>query len=183
VFKTEHLAPTDVRMVVTGADPARRIVHEINAEPAAREYARILGKDPDQLSTFTFAAHPVVVRIGDQHHVRAIQRVAENGDLVFFSAIDEGVVLTLAEPENMVTHLDRELRRLAAEETPDAIIGCDCILRRVEAQQKQQTGAISRLLSQHRVVGFSTYGEQVASMHVNQTLTGVAIYPPAEGQG
>jgi len=183
VFKTEHLAPTDVRMVVTGADPARRIVHEINAEPAAREYARILGKDPDQLSTFTFAAHPVVVRIGDQHHVRAIQRVAENGDLVFFSAIDEGVVLTLAEPENMVTHLDRELRRLTEDVAPDAIIGCDCILRRVEAQQKQQTGAISRILSENRVVGFSTYGEQVASMHVNQTLTGVAIYPPAEGQG
>jgi len=183
VFKTEHLAPTEVRMVVTGADPARRIVHEINAEPAAREYARILGKDPNQLTTFTFAAHPVVVRIGDQHHVRAIQRVAENGDLVFFSAIDEGVVLTLAEPENMVTHLDRELRRLAAAETPDAIIGCDCILRRVEAEQKQLTGAISRLLSRHRVVGFSTYGEQVASMHVNQTLTGVAIYPPTEGQG
>jgi hypothetical protein len=28
------------------------------------------------------------------------------------------------------------------------------------------------------VVGFSTYGEQLNSMHVNQTMTGVAIYPP-----
>jgi len=27
-------------------------------------------------------------------------------------------------------------------------------------------------------VGFSTYGEQLNSMHVNQTLTGVAFYPP-----
>ncbi|MBE1283548.1 MAG: GfdT protein [Rhodobacteraceae bacterium] len=180
VFKADHLVPTEKRMVVTGADPARRIVCEINAEPAAREYARILGKDPEQLTTFTFAAHPVVVRIGDQHHVRAIQQVAPNGDLVFFSAIDEGVVLTLAEPDDMVTHLEAEMSRLRSYGTPDMILGCDCILRRVESEQKQRTGEISRILADNRVVGFSTYGEQVNSMHVNQTLTGVAIYPPEE---
>ena len=28
------------------------------------------------------------------------------------------------------------------------------------------------------VAGFQTYGEQFNSMHVNQTMTGVAIYPP-----
>lgn len=180
VFKTDHLLPTDRRMVVTGADPTKRLVHEINAEPAAREYARLLGKDPEQLSTFTFAAHPLVVRIGDQTHVRAIQKVADNGDLVFFSAIDEGVVLTLAEPDDMVAHLDRELSALSAHQTPAMILGCDCVLRRVEASQKQLTTDISHVLAKHRVVGFSTYGEQLNSMHVNHTFTGVAIYPPNE---
>jgi hypothetical protein len=150
-------------------------VRRINAEPAAREYARLLGKDPAQLTTFTFAAHPVVVRIGGQHHVRAIQQVAENGDLVFFSAIDEGLVLSLAEPSDMVAHLERELGALG---TPEAILACDCILRRMEAQEKQKTGAVSALLRRFGVVGFSTYGEQMNSMHVNQTMTGVAIYPP-----
>ena len=97
VFKIRPLEPTEVKMVVTDADPERRLVREINAEPAAREYARLVGKDPDQLSPFTFAAHPIVVRVGGQHHVRAIQKVEPNGDLTFFSAIDEGLVLTLAE--------------------------------------------------------------------------------------
>lgn len=178
VFKTDHLIPTEQRMVVTGANPDRRLVHEINAEPAAREYARILGKDPEQLTTFTFAAHPVVVRIGGQHHVRSIQRVAENGDLVFFSAIDEGLVLTLAEARDMREHLREELARLSKDGPPAVILGCDCLLRRMEAQQKQVLGALSDILRESRVVGFSTYGEQFNSMHVNQTLTGVAIYPP-----
>jgi hypothetical protein len=178
VFSLDHLQPTARRMVVTQADPARRIVRQINAEPAAQEYARILGKDPAQLTSFTFAAHPVVVRIGGKHHVRAIQRVGENGDLIFFSAIDEGLVLTLAEPMDMVTHLDRELTRLSDQGAPAAILACDCILRRMEAEEKQKTGAISALLRAHRVVGFSTYGEQLNGMHVNQTMTGVAIYPP-----
>jgi hypothetical protein len=178
VFSLDHLVPTGVRMVVTEADPRTRTVRRINAAPAAREYARILGKDPAQLTPFIFAAHPVVVRVGGKHHVRAIQQVAENGDLVFFSAIDEGLVLTLAEPQDMVAHLSRELARLGERGAPEAILACDCILRRVEAMEKQKTGAISGLLRAHRVVGFSTYGEQMNSMHVNQTMTGVAIYPP-----
>ena len=49
VFNLDHLVPTDQRMVVTEADPGRRLVRRINAEPAAAEYARILGKDPVQL--------------------------------------------------------------------------------------------------------------------------------------
>lgn len=175
VFNLDHLTPTDRRMVVTQADPHRRTVRQINAEPAAREYARLLGKDPAQLTSFTFAAHPLVVRIGGRHHVRAIQRVADNGDLIFFSAIDEGLVLTLAEPQDMVAHLKRELLALGQ---PMAILACDCILRRMEALEKQMYGAVSAVLRDHHVTGFSTYGEQWNSMHVNQTMTGVAIYPP-----
>ena len=177
VFRLDHLVPTDVRMVVTEAEPSRRIVRQINAEPAAREYARLLGRDPGQLTTFTFAAHPVVVRLGGGHHVRAIQQVDENGDLIFFSAIDEGLVLTLAEPQDLVAHLERELSALSSGGVaPAAILACDCILRRMEALEKQKTGAISAVMRRHRVVGFSTYGEQWNSMHVNHTMTGVAIY-------
>lgn len=178
VFSTNHLTPTEQRVVVTRADPSRRIVHEINAEPAAREYARLLGKDPEQLDTFTFAAHPVAVRFGGQHHVRAIQQVTPDDALVFFSAIEEGVVLSLAVPEPMAGHLDRELSALSRDGAPDTILACDCILRRMEAQEKQQTRAVSDVLRRHGVVGFSTYGEQMGGMHVNQTMTGVAIYPP-----
>lgn len=175
VFKTDHLEPTERKMVVTEAIPQDRRVREINAEPAAREYARLLGLDPEQLDTFTFAAHPVVVRIGDQHHVRSIQRVAENGDLMFFSAIDEGLVLTLAEPRDMVDHLAEELSALGQ---PEAILACDCLLRKLEAEKRQLTGQLSRLMADHGLVGFSTYGEQLNSLHVNQTMTGVAFYPP-----
>ncbi|WP_415918871.1 FIST N-terminal domain-containing protein [Tateyamaria sp. SN6-1] len=179
VFSLNHLIPGDTQMVVTGADPARRIVKEINAEPAAREYARLVGKDPDQLDRFTFASHPVVVRIGNTHHVRAIQQVNENGELVFFSAIDEGMVLTVASQENLSEHLDQKFAEMSVPDQPASIIGCDCILRRIEAEQTQQTRQISDVLSANRVTGFSTYGEQIGPLHVNHTMSGVAFYHPA----
>lgn len=181
VFSLDHLVPTETQMVVTGADPERRIVKSINAEPAAREYARIVGKDPDQLDRFTFASHPVVVRIGGDHHVRAIQQVNEAGELVFFSAIDEGMVLTVAEPANMVTHLRGKMEQLSQKAKFTDIIGCDCMLRRIEAEQMQMTRELSDLLAQYNVTGLSTYGEQIGPLHVNQTMTGVAFYRKQTG--
>ena len=176
VFTLDHLVPTDQKMVVTEADPERRIVKAINAEPAAREYARIVGKDPEQLDKFTFASHPVVVRLGGKHHVRAIQQVNDAGELVFFSAIDEGMVLTVATAENMVDHLNATMADLSRNGSPDHIIGFDCILRRIEAEQTQVTRELSNIMAAHKVMGLSTYGEQIGPLHVNHTMTGVAFY-------
>ncbi len=179
VFSLDHMTPTGRRMVVTGAEPARRTVTEINGAPAAREYARLVGRDPEQLDTFTFAAHPVVVRLGTDHHVRAIQRVTGAGELVFFSAIEEGMVLSLATPGDLSGHLESELAALGAAGPPTDILACDCLLRRIEAEQVQKVRAVSETLARHRVVGFSTYGEQIGPIHINHTMTGVALYPPA----
>lgn len=176
VFSLDHLVPSEQQMVVTEADPSQRIVKSINAEPAAREYARIVGKDPEQLDRFTFASHPVVVRIGAAHHVRAIQQVNDASELVFFSAIDEGMVLTVAAPQNMVDHLRNKMVELSANGKPAHILGCDCILRRIEAEQRQMTRDLSDVLSANNVTGFSTYGEQIGPLHVNHTMSGVAIY-------
>lgn len=181
VFSLNHLVPGTSQMVVTEADPERRIVKAINDEPAAREYARLVGKDPNQLDRFTFASHPVVVRIGETHHVRAIQQVNDAGELVFFSAIDEGMVLTVASPENLARHLDTQLESFGTDRPPANVIACDCILRRIEAEQSQSARAVSSVLSAHRVTGFSTYGEQIGPLHVNQTMTGVAIFHPPRG--
>ena len=180
VFSLDHLVPSEQQMVVTEADPVRRIVKSINAEPAGREYARIVGKDPEQLDQFTFASHPVVVRIGGAHHVRAIQQVNEAGELVFFSAIDEGMVLTIAAPQDMVTHFRSKMSDLSARTKPAHILGCDCILRRIEAEQRQKTRELSDVMTSYNVTGFSTYGEQIGPLHVNHTMSGVAIYAPEE---
>lgn len=176
VFSLDHMVPEEQKMVVTEADPARRIVKSINAEPAGPEYARIVGKDPNQLDRLIFASHPVVVNIGGAHHVRSIQQVNDNEELVFFSAIDEGMVLTVASPQDMVAHLRNTMEELSQGGAPAHIIGCDCFLRRIEAEQTQATRALSEILSAHNVTGFSTYGEQIGPLHVNHTMSGVAIY-------
>lgn len=176
VFKCDNFEPRSQKMVVTEADIESRTVKELNAEPAAEEYSRMVGIIDAKLDPFSFASHPVLVRVGGSYYARSIQRVEPDGSLHFFCAIDEGMVLTAATSRSLVG----ATRDLFAE-TEDQIgdvslyIGFECLLRRLDAEQHQLARDMSELYRQNRVVGFHTYGEQFGSMHVNQTFTGVAI--------
>jgi hypothetical protein len=175
-FKCDNFEPTSAKMVVTEADLEQRVVKELNAEPAAEEYARAVGIVDAKLDPFSFASHPVLVRVGGAYYARSIQRVSPDGSLRFFCAIDEGMVLTAARSRNPVEatlEVFSEIRKEIGEVS--LYIGFECILRRLDAEQRQFARDMSELYRDHRVVGFHTYGEQYGSMHVNQTLTGVAI--------
>lgn len=176
VFKTEHFVATNNKMVVTDAIANERIVTEINGEPAAREYARAVGVPVDTLSPFSFASHPVVVTVGDVTYVRSIQKVNPDESLTFFCAIDIGVVLTIASGVDMVANLRDAFAEVTRRLGPPALVlGCDCILRNIEAKQRGLLPEISRIMQDNNVIGFATYGEQFNGMHANQTFTGVAI--------
>jgi hypothetical protein len=58
---------------------------------------------------------------------------------------------------------------------PQLVIGCDCILRRLEIVQNHLEDCVGQILASNNTIGFNTYGEQFQGVHVNQTLTGVAI--------
>jgi hypothetical protein len=176
VFKTEHFLSSDQKMVITGADPARRVVYEINGEPAGREYARLVGLEVEALTPLIFATHPVVVKIGNSLYVRSIQKVNEDQSLTFFCAIDEGIVLSVAQGVDMVRNLEECLANVSRQiGPPKLVLGCDCILRYLESGQRGTRERIGEIFAAHNVIGFATYGEQFNAMHVNQTFTGVAI--------
>lgn len=176
VFRTQHFEETDAKLVVTEADPLRRTVTEINAEPAAREYAKVVGLEVDELTPMIFSAHPVVLRVGGEVYVRSIAKVNDDESLSFFCAIEAGIVLTVAKGKNMVTGLQKsfdEVRNQIGE--PQLTIGCDCILRSLEGKDTGVREQLADIFEQNGTIGFATYGEQFDSMHVNQTFTGVSI--------
>lgn len=177
-FSFDCTRPSRTQMVVTMADPQNRAILRINDEPAALEYARLLGLPVESLGTEVFATRPVLVRAGGRHHVRSIQSVGPDNSLVFFGAIAEGMVLTLAEESDIAAHLDGALTAMRARQQPGMVLAFDCVFRRMDAESRQKIGEVSRILRDHKVAGFSTYGEQFGSMHVNQTFTGVAFYAP-----
>lgn len=175
-FKMQHFVPTDKKLVITRADPNQRIVYEINAKPAATEYANLLGLNIDDLQPMVFTKYPVMLKIGGEYYVRSIQKVNADGSLTFFCAIDEGLVLTLSEGIDLVNNLEDTLGRAAdSVPNPQLIIGCECILRRLEVIEKNLTETVGTIMARNHVVGFHTYGEQFDSVHVNQTFTGVVV--------
>lgn len=175
----DHFLPTGHHMVVTGAIPEERLVLEINGSPAATEYARLVGVSVDDLSPQVFAENPVLVRNNALYHVRAIQEVQEGGALSFFSAIDDGLLLTLGRGKEILRTLNTGLDvKSSRGKPPDFILGFDCFLRKLEIEQKHLTERASEAMRQRRVIGFNTYGEQHCGVHVNQTFVGVAFFEP-----
>lgn len=181
-FNSHNFNATQHKLVVTAADPENRIVYELNAENAAAEYARCIGLVPDRLDPFSFASHPLVVKVGDEYYCRSIRRIGDGGCLEFFCAIDEGLVLTVAEPGDIVNEtlktfgdLETRLGRL------DVVIAFECILRRLDSENRQVRHLLEDTYRRYNMVGFQTYGEQLNAMHLNQTLTGIAFGKQSRG--
>ncbi len=176
VFKSEHFTATEDMLVVTAANVKYRIVHEFNAEPAADEYARLLGMSVEQLNPAVFATHPVVIRISGQNFVRSIQKVNPDNSLTFYCAIDKGVVMRIAKGGNLLDDMQQTFDKIHQKiGPPQIVISCDCILRRLEIEETGIGQDVNRLAVANNMIGFSTYGEQINGMHVNHTFTGVAI--------
>jgi len=175
-FMTQHFVATNERLVVTEANPALRVVREINGRPAAQEYARLLGIDVRDLEARHFAASPVVVQFNGTNYVRAIQKANPDGSLTFFCAIANGLVLRVAQGAELLANVEQTFTQIRAEiGAPQLVLACECILRRLEIKQSHLEDRVGEVLRRNNTTGFSTYGEQFRGVHVNQTLVGIAI--------
>ena len=176
IFKCDSFEPTDLKFVVTKADPENRIVYELNAMPAATAYATALGVEEHELDQLCLATHPLCVCFGGDCYVRSIKDVGEDGSFGFYCAIDEGIVFTLSDITDMVGGVEKTLQIIRDTiGPPQIILGFDCVLRRMLSEINQSKGQISQLFKDNQVIGFNTYGEQVHAMHLNFTFSGIAL--------
>lgn len=174
-FSFTHFSPTPKKLVVTSADVEQRIVREFNGAPAAEEYAAAVGLT-SEITPMSFAAHPIAVCVGGGYYVRSIRRVNEDGSLSFFCAIDEGIVVSVAEANDIVKCAERTFENIRANiGKPSLVLGFECVLRRVESELRQTSRPLSKIYKDNNVVGFHAYGEQFNTLHLNQTFSGIAI--------
>jgi hypothetical protein len=181
LFKSQHFICGNERLVVTKADPFQRTVSEINGYPANIEYARVIGVPVNELDSNYFSAFPMVVRINQVDYMRSIQKCNPDGSLTFYCAIDSGLIFMAAHGVNLVNNLEKTFNNIHEEiGKPQLVLACDCILRKLEVGREQQTNRVENILKDNNVIGFNSYGEQFMGVHINQTITGIAIGLPRE---
>lgn len=173
---SQHFVASGQRVVVTSSEPRTRTVHELDGLPAATVYARMVGAEPQDLTSAHFALAPLVIVIAGTTYVRSIQRANPDGSLTFYCAIEEGLVLRLGEPQDLLHQLSDSFDLIREElGTPLLVLGCDCILRRLEINHTGITDDVHALMRANNTIAFNSYGEQFRGVHVNQTFTGLAI--------
>ncbi|MBK8014629.1 MAG: FIST C-terminal domain-containing protein [Deltaproteobacteria bacterium] len=175
-FKFQHFERTNIRFVVTGAEPSQRLITEIDGYPAASRYAELLNVAVDTLGYTIFSRNPLTISVAGEEYIRSIQRINEDGSLGLYSAIDEGIVLRIGhgvDPLNAAERAFASVRQVVGN--PQLIVGFDCVLRRLELAETGHLKSIEKTFMDNNVVGFCTYGEQFNGLHINQTFTGVAL--------
>ena len=185
VFNCNHIKCPTEKLVVTAADVENRTVYELNAMPAAIEYAQLLNMEVKDLTPKVFSLNPLAVKVGGQYYIRSIQKVnLDDLSLTFYCAIDVGIVLTAVEMENIYYSLDNQLEDLTQRlGKSELVLAFDCFLRRIEVEHKELSGQVRSLYAKYNIAGFNSYGEHLNGIHLNQTFAGVFIVDDDSKEG
>ncbi len=176
VFRMQHFEPTDKELITTDVDFDKRIVKEINGEPAALAYADINGLDSKKLDNMDFSMYPLMLNIADEWYIRSISHVTPENGLQFYCTIDSGLPLSIATGKDLVQRLQSEIEKIEKKYKKIYFtLGCDCIFRRLEIFNKGYVKQVEELLKRINFIGFNSYGEQFNGIHFNQTLVGVVV--------
>ena len=82
VLKTCNFVATPVEVTITRADPARRLIIELDGQPAVQRYAELIGAKPEELAFAHFLANPLGLMIDDEPRLRSAVR--PEGSALFF---------------------------------------------------------------------------------------------------
>ncbi len=178
VLKHQHFLATEQPLVVTRVDAEARRVYEFSGRVARDAYAAALGVAPGDLTGDATFLHPVVFACEGQLYVRSIQKIEDDGSIVFFCAVEEGMVLDVGGHEEMKPALERDVASFRERfGQADLLISFNCILRALEADKAgahEELGAVVQGCAKASV-GFDTYGESYNGLHINQTMVAVAF--------
>ncbi len=178
-LQVHHFIPGKRTLEITSADPKNRTIFQINGEAAALAYAELVDVSLSDLNSNVFSKHPLLLERDGKYYVRSIQRANSDGSLIMYSAIEAGQKPWIAEPRDPLSVLGEAFNGLPENtREPALVIGFDCVLRRLEFEQRRIDSAVGKFMAEHNVIGFCTYGEQYNGLHINQTFTGVAIKSP-----
>ena len=169
-----HYIPTDTTFTISKVETTKRIAWEIDGEPAAAFYAKLIGLDSvDKLDSAAFSKNPVGLKFGDSIYARSPKAVVDGKGLQFYCYIEAGNKVCLLEQGDIIANAIGSL-----EDSAHFLPGIqgsllfNCVLRYLELQELDKVNEFNNLFGDSPMAGFNTYGEELFTHH-NQTLTAV----------
>lgn len=174
-IKACNFTPTDSVVTCTRVIPERRLILELDGEPAAEYFARRIGVTKGELQFPHFLANPLGLMIDGEAWLRS--GVRAQGDALFFAcSVIEGAQLNFMQATDLVQDTRAKLQQAATDlgSPIQSAVFFNCAYRMLEAQIKGQEAAYHQVLSALPHIGVQSNGESYLG-HINQTLTGLLI--------
>jgi hypothetical protein len=179
-FHLHHFETTEDSVVVTDAEPERRIIRRIDGRPAVETLTRLMGIGEERLRadpSGEIREHPTVfgIRAAKDVFLRSVMNL--QGDaLLMGGAVEEGTVLWPMNAGDMVAVTSSGITEaLSHLSKPAGMLLFNCGGRMWEATSGRIVDDLAGAMRPIPAAGFTTYGEQYGTLQVNHTLTGLAF--------
>ena len=175
-----HFRRAGAPMVVTEADPGKRLVTRIDGISAIAKLAAVLEVDEDQLRADPvpiLSRAPLVfgVTVGDQVFLRSAMNLRDDAVLMG-GALEEGTIVHPMRPGDLIEDTRSALAAaLTQVARPQSLLLFNCGGRIWEARSRGQVAELGAAMLPLPGAGFTTYGEQYGSAQLNHTLTGLVF--------
>jgi hypothetical protein len=176
-FTSQHVVPTELKVVVTAVGGDREIV-ELDGKPAARRLHELLESIGIELGAprptrFTFARY-----VDGVPYVRII-RAIEGSAIHVATSVEPGHVMHVMRTGDLVGTTRADLaavdKRIGGI---SALLAWSCMARHREAEASGLVEPLARVYAERQICGFRSFGEQSGMLLVSYTLAGLAFGAP-----
>lgn len=169
LIKENLYGPCGKKMLVTEADPIKRIVKTFNHQPASVEYARMLGVNVSDLEKY-FMSNPLGKSADDDIYIASPMKINADRSITFYAQIIPNTFVDVLELKNHSDVINDTLNQV--EFRPSFVLSINCILRSlyfIETKSWRDVDAELLTICKNQT-GFVSYGEQYFKNHFNQTM-------------
>lgn len=169
LIKENLYGPCGKKMLVTEADPIKRVVKTFNNQPAALEYARMLGVSAAELEKY-FMSNPLGKSAGDDIYIASPMKINPDRSITFYAQIIPNTFVDILELRDHAAVIAETLSQVAFR--PSFVLSINCILRSlyfIENNAWRDVDAELLSICKNQT-GFVSYGEQYYKNHFNQTM-------------
>ncbi|WHH57782.1 FIST N-terminal domain-containing protein [Petroclostridium sp. X23] len=174
ILKENIYVPIGDKLLITDADPIKRIVKTINNNPASTEYARVLAISEKDLHQY-FMNNPLGKIYEDDILIASPMKVNPDKSITFYCQVMPNTFIHILKPVDPIAKLNETLQALTFK--PQFVYVVNCVLRSVKFQQEGIWNTFDRMLLDKckNTTGYISYGEQFYRHHVNQTMVILAV--------
>lgn len=177
IQKENIFKPSGRKVVLTEVDTANRKLLTIDGKPATTEYARAVGIPENKIDDASLM-NPLGRMFGDNIFISSIAGVNSDRSFNMYCRVMPNTKVDIMELGDVKSIMDSTCN--AIEEyipRPGFVFFINCILRTLAFESNDQGHYLVNLYQNRfgKVVGFSSYGEQIGKVNSNQTLVVLAM--------
>lgn len=168
---------TGKRMTITKADVSNRLIHEIDGKNAKRAYCEAL-EIPESRAESVMGAHPIGRVFSGKIFGSSVVGFTPSGAINVYTRVLPNTVIDILQPGNttkIAADCFAEVRKKIPN--PGCVFIINCTLCTTTFEKLNLCGQMADTYKSAFPVfcGFSSYGEQIGNLNVNQTIISIVI--------